>query len=436
MVRNSHTLTLAAAGIAALALTLSACGSDGGGSTSPDGTAGESAVETVEANGVPASLIGLHIEGVEAEAWAAPPFGALRLWDNGTAWSQIELEKGVFKWDNLDGAIANANSKGMTDILMVLGTTPEWAASEKTDPDTVYPPYVGANTVPANLEDWDTWVRTVATKYAGQITSYQIWNEASYTSFYNGTPEEMAELTERAYKIIKEVDPNAKVVSASPALRLKNAFDRFFPAYLAALAERNWPVDVIAVHTYPSADGDPAARGELIAAVRAAITAGGAPDTMELWDTELNYGLAGPGPDRPRQEITGARAAGFIVRTYIDNLRYGVDRSYWYIYTQQPYDLLGIQAFPGSDGEQGFYALDNWVIGAAFDQCTEAAGAVTCVFSKSGTSWTIAWAQSGEVAFTAPAGSQLVCDPLSNCQELREGQEITLTEIPVRIYQQ
>jgi hypothetical protein len=124
------------------------------------------------------------------------------------------------------------------------------------------------------------------------------------------------------------------------------------------------------------------------------------------------------------------------VRTYIDNLRYGIDRSYWYIYTQQAYDLLGIQAFPGSDGEQGFYALDNWVIGAVFDQCTEAAGAVTCNFSKAGTNWTVAWAQSGDVPFTAPAGSQLVCDPLSNCQELREGQEITLTEIPVRIYLQ
>ena len=437
MVRNSRKLTLAAAGIAALALTLSACSSGGEDSTSGgEATPGGDASQTVDPNAVKPSLVGLHIEGVEATAWAAVPFGALRLWDNGTAWSQIELEKGVFKWDNLDGAIANANSKGMTDILMVLGTTPEWAASEKTDPDTVYPPYPGANTAPANFEDWDTWVRTVATKYKGQLTSYQIWNEASYTSFWNGTPEQMAELTDRAYKIIKEIDPNAKVVSASPALRLKNAYDKFFPAYLAALAERNWPVDVIAVHTYPNAEGDPAARGELIAMARAAITAAGAPETLEFWDTELNYGLAGPGPDRPRQDITGERAAGFVVRTYIDNLRYGIDRSYWYIYTQQPYDLLGVQAFPGSESEQGFFALDNWVLGASFEECTEASGAVNCTFSKDGTKWLVSWAQSGEVPLVAPAGSQLVCDPLSNCQELREGQEFTLTEVPVRIYLQ
>lgn len=436
MVRKSHKLTVAFIGLTAFALTMSGCSSgEGEGAIDADPAQDDDSV-LLEDNGTPASLIGLHIEGVEVEAWAAPPFGSLRLWDNGTAWSQIELEPGVFKWDNLDGAITNANSKGMTDILMVLGTTPEWAASEQTDPDLVYPPYPGANTAPANFEDWDNWVRTVATRYAGRISSYQIWNEASYTSFFNGTPEEMAELTDRAYKIVKEIDPSAKVVSASPALRLKNAYDRFFPAYLAALGERNWPVDVIAVHTYPNADGDPVARGELIQAVRAAITASGAPESIELWDTELNYGLAGPGPDRPRQAITGDRAAGFIVRTYVDNLRYNVARSYWYIYTQQAYDLLGIQAFPGSDGEQGFYVLDEWVIGAVFDGCTEAAGAITCNFSKAGTPWIVAWAQTGEVPFTAPAGTQLVCDPLSNCQELREGAEYTLTEIPVRFYLQ
>ena len=43
--------------------------------------------------------------------------------------------------------------------------------------------------------------------------------------------------------------------------------------------------------------------------LRLTLTAAGAPD-LPLWDTELNYGLAGPG-DLPRQEITGAKA-GFM----------------------------------------------------------------------------------------------------------------------------
>jgi hypothetical protein len=435
MVRKSAQLRRLLTGILATGLVLTAC-SSGTTESTPAPEVTDAPVSEPDPDAVKAALVGLHIEGVEVEAWSSAPFGALRLWDNGTAWSQIELEPGVFKWDNLDGALANAESKGMNDIMMVLGTTPEWAASEATDPDKVYPPYPGANTAPANFEDWDNWVRTVVTRYQGRISSYQIWNEASYTNFWNGTPEQMAELTVRANAIIKEVDPAALVVSASPAVRLRNAFDRFFPAYLAGLAEREWPVDVIAIHTYPDAAGDPATRGDFIQVVRNALTEANAPADIPLWDTEVNYGLAGPGPDLPRQEITGVRAAGWIVRNYIDNLRYGVDRSYWYIWTQQPYDLLGIQAFPGSDGEQGFFAIDQWVIGSSFGGCVESGNTVTCDFSRDGTRWIVAWAQSGEAQYVVPEGTQLICDPLPNCQEASPGNEITLTEVPLRIYLQ
>ena len=422
-------LTMVAALLGAAALTMTACSS--GGSAPATESSAATAPGPVE-GAVPASLVGMHVEGAEAGAWPSAPFGALRLWDNGTAWSQIELEPGVYKWDNLEGILENAQSKGMTDVLMVLGTTPEWNA-KVVGPDDY--PQPGAASAPKDLDAWDAWVTEVATRYKGRITSYQIWNEANLKTFWAGTPEEMADLTKRAYDIIKKIDPQALVVSASPSTRLSASFNKFFPAYLKALAADDWPVDVIGIHTYPAADGDPAARGLLIKAVQDALAGAGAPD-LPLWDTELNYGLAGPGPDLPKQEITGANAAGWVVRTYIDDLRYGVGRSYWYIWTQKPYDLLGIQAYPGSDGEQGFFALENWVIGAVFDGCTDTAGAVTCTFTRDGQSSVVAWAGSGETPYTAPEGAQLVCDPLANCQEVTAGASITLTEVPIRIYSQ
>ena len=431
MVRNSTNTKAAVigAGVLSLAMILTGCNS-----AATDVTPTVTPTEVpVDANAVPASMVGLHIEGVEGGAWASAPFGALRLWDNGTAWSQIELAKGEFKWDNIEGSLENAEAKGMSDIMLVLGTTPEWAAKEINDTDYPQP---GAASAPANLADWDDWVTEVVTRYKGRFSSYQIWNEANLVNFYNGTPEEMAEMTKRAYDIIKAIDPEALVIAPSPSLRLTKAFDRFYPTYLAKLAELGWPVDVFAIHTYPAADGDPVARGALVKAAQAALTAAGAPD-LPLWDTELNYGLAGPG-DNPKQEITGVRAAGFVVRTYIDDLRLGVDRSYWYIWTLRPYDLLGVQAYAGSDGEQGFFAVDAWVTGATFDGCTEADNAVSCEFSRGGGTekWVVAWAQTGEVAYTTPENSQLVCDPLATCQEAAGGSVITLTEIPVRVYLQ
>ena len=426
MVRNR--LTFAAAVITAAAIGLAGCSSSEEPAPTPDATS-----TSVAGEGIPASLIGMHVEGVEVEAWPSAPFGSLRLWDNGTAWSQVELTKGEFKWDNLEGALANAESKGMTDILQVLGTTPEWAASKVTEP--VYPPYPGANSAPKNIEDWDAWVTAVATRYKGRIAAYQIWNEANLKQFFNGTPEQMVELTKHAYDIIKSIDPDALVVGASPALRLTSAFDRFFAAYLEGLAAEGWPVDVIAIHTYPPADGNPVTRRELVAKAQAAITAAGAPETIQLWDTELNYGLAGPG-DKPKQEITGPAAAGWIVRTYIDNLRLGIDRTYWYIWTQKPYDLLGIQAYPGSEGEQGFFALDNWVVGSSLLGCDAEATAVVCDFERDGQRSIVAWSEGGDFTMTAPDNARLVCDPMANCVETSGGAQLTLTEIPVRIYMQ
>ncbi len=415
------------AAVSAAAMVLTACNSAAT-DTAPTETATESA-SAADPNGTPATLVGMHIEGVEGGYWASAPFGALRLWDNGTAWSQIELAKGEFKWDNIEDSLANAESKGMTDIMLVLGTTPEWAAQEVNPEDYPQP---GAASAPKNLADWDDWVTEVVTRYKGRFSSYQIWNEANLTNFYNGTPQEMAEMTKRAYDIIKTLDPEALVIAPSPSLRLTKAFDRFYPEYLAAIAELGWPVDVFAIHSYPAADGDPVARGALIKVAQAALTAAGAPD-LPLWDTELNYGLAGPGP-LPKQEITGANAAGFVVRTYIDDLRYGIDRSYWYIWSLRPYDLLGVQAYAGSDGEQGFFALNNWVTGATYNGCAEEGNVVTCNFSRAGEPWIVAWAQTGEAEYTTPENSTLVCDPLSNCQEAAAGSTITLTTIPVRVY--
>ena len=429
MVRNRHRLLTAASVLAVAAITVSAC--SGGSDPAPSGSSAAPTSGAIPADAVQPSLVGMHVEGAEAEAWPSAPFGALRLWDNGTAWSQIELEPGVYKWDNLEGILANAESKGMTDILMVLGTTPEWNA-KKISPDDY--PQPGAASAPKDLKAWDAWVTEVVTRYKGRISSYQIWNEANLKNFWGGTPEEMAELTKRAYDIIKKLDPEALVVSASPSTRLTASFDKFFPAYLTALAAEDWPVDVVAIHTYPKADGDPVARGALIEATQAALTAAGAPD-LPLWDTELNYGLAGPG-DLPKEEIVGVDAAGWVVRTYIDDLRYGIERSYWYIWTQKPYDLLGIQAYPGSDAEQGFFALDNWVIGSKFEGCTETGNAVTCEFTRDGQTSIVAWADSGEAPYTAPEGAQLVCDPLANCTETTPGAAITLTEVPIRIYTQ
>jgi hypothetical protein len=396
---------------------------------SPSASAAPSPSATGEGARIPATSTGLHVAGVQDGAWPDDnvPFGALRLWDNGTAWSQIETAKGQYNWALVDRAVANAEKQGVKDILMVLGSTPTWNAKRIVPGDYPVP---GAASAPKSLAAWDAFVAEVAQRYKGRIKAYQIWNEASLAMFWDGTPEVMAELTERAYRIIKAEDPKARVVAASTTVRLEGAFDRFFPRYLAALAERDWPVDVFAAHLYPTSRGTTDDRAAFISQVTDELAAAGAPD-LPVWDTELNYGLAGPGPKNPLQTIEGAQARDWVVQTTFDSLALGISRTYWYIWTPEPYALLGMQLTNDSGAVKGLRIVDQWIVGGTTTGCTDDGSVTTCPVEKNGVPSVIAWADDESGTLTAPAGLTQVCTTSNKCSPI--GGPLDITETPVRL---
>ena len=371
----------------------------------------------------------MHVAGVQDGAWPDPnvPFGSLRLWDSGTSWSQVEAVKGNYNWSLLDSAVANAEKHGVKDILLVLGSTPTWNAKKVKATDYPVP---GAASAPKDLDAWDAFVKATVKRYKGKITAYQIWNEASLAMFWNGSPELLAEMTKRAYDIIKSRDPKATVVAASTTVRLEGAFDRFFPAYLEALAGYDWPVDVLAAHMYPSSRGTTDTRAGFIGQVKAAADAAGAPD-LPLWDTELNYGLAGPGPDNPLKSISGSKARNWVVQTTMDSLALGIDRTYWYIWTPQPYALLGMQLTNNSGAVRGLRVVDQWLVGGTTTGCTDDGSVTLCPVEKNGVPSVIAWSTGGEASFDPPDGFTEVCTVANACTPVES--PLTVGVTPVRL---
>jgi hypothetical protein len=432
------------AGIALLAaLTLAACSSEAAAptpsTTVPTGSASATAAPSASPSPspsvdgssvtIPGTVTGMHVAGVQDGAWpdANVPFGTLRLWDSGTAWSQVETAKGQYNWTLLDDSVKNAEAHDVSDILLVLGSTPTWNAKAVAAGDYPVP---GAASAPRSLEAWDAFVRAVVTRYKGRITSYQVWNEASLAMFWNGSPEKMAELTKRAYDIIKEEDPKATVVAASTTVRLAGAFDRFFPRYLASLGELGWPVDVFAAHMYPASKGTTDERAAFITQVTAALAEAGAPD-LPVWDTELNYGLAGPGPTNPLQTISGGKARDWVVQTTFDSLSLGIDRTYWYIWTPEPYALLGMQLTNDSGAVKGLRIVDQWIVGGSTPGCTDDAGLTQCPVEKDGVPSLIAWADDDEASFTPGPEFTQVCSTSNECTAV-DG-PVTIGETPVRL---
>lgn len=359
--------------------------------------------ESLKGTVVQPSLFGMHVFNVQTGTWPTIPIGSLRLWDNDTSWAQVEKQRGVFDWTTLDGAVATAQANGNKDILMVLAGTPAWASD---DPKAVALPVAGASGVPKDMTAWDEWVTAVVTKYKGRITAYQPWNEANLSTFWTGTPAQMADLTKRAYDIIKRIDPAATVVAPSTGTRLGGPFKKFYPEFLAELKARNWPVDVWAAHTYPASLGTPADRAALATSWITMLQAAGAPN-LPLWDTENNFGLAGPGAANPDQDIIGPQAGEWAARAYLDALRLGISRVYWYAWAPDA-DLLGIQMNNGSTAAIALKTLQGWIVGATFVGCNGTT-AVVCRFTRGGVTTRVVWSETGRSSFRVPKKFKQIC---------------------------
>ena len=62
-------------------------------------------------------------------------FGAIRIWDNGVRWDEVNTAPGVYDWTLLDQVVANAEATGAQRIMFVLGSTPSWLATDTSVPN-------------------------------------------------------------------------------------------------------------------------------------------------------------------------------------------------------------------------------------------------------------------------------------------------------------
>jgi hypothetical protein len=133
-------------------------------------------------------------------------------------WADIEISgKGNFQdcrnppcidaWTKYDNIVALAEQHGV-QIMARLDAPPKWAQAAPGD----FAP-------PTNLDDYGDYVAAVAARYTGRISHYQIWNEPNNYPEWGELPvdpEAFTQLLCTAYRRIKAVDPNAKVIA--PAL--------------------------------------------------------------------------------------------------------------------------------------------------------------------------------------------------------------------------
>jgi hypothetical protein len=134
-------------------------------------------------------------------------------------WQDIEIHgKGDFQdrrhqpyrsaWDKYDRIVRWANERGI-QVIARLSTPPKWSRKDGDARGTFAPP--------DNYKDYGDFVATVAQRYKGQITFYQIWNEPNnYPEWgeQDVSPEAYAALLKEGYTRAKAIDPECVILAA------------------------------------------------------------------------------------------------------------------------------------------------------------------------------------------------------------------------------
>lgn len=405
---------------------------------SVDSTAGptqqkvEGPAWTLPAAPVPSKLFGVTIN---SGTGAMPSFrvGAVRFWDGGTRWSEIQRRRGEFDWSALDRLVNGAQKNGLPS-LFVFGSTPKWAT-----PVLMNSPYVeGTPAPPADLADWETFVRAVVDKYRGRIEAYELWGLANDPKFYGGTVENLVEMTRRASVIIRASDPTATVVCPGMGQLWTDEGVTFFRRFAELGGYHH--CDVASVKLFQRVASDPPETMlDLIAAIdRVMHDVGVHP---KVWNTGTSYSIT----TQPRLEESMARnhaARFFLVGLYAR--KSSLERMYFYNWggSQIPLVLQPVGGVPTSAG-MAVEQLQRWLHRAYSRSCGHGSSASLpenvwqCEFTVRESDRiydaTIRWTDKGTAMVAAGPKTESVHRLDGKVDQVQSGDTITVTEEPVLI---
>lgn len=354
------------------------------------GSSGVWAACTTPATAIPPSYFGMHFHRIGAGTpWPSIPVGSWRLWDAHVAWPNLEPERGKWDFKRLDQYVAMAQLAGTT-ILLPLGLSPRWASARPSERGNYQP---GAAAEPRDIEDWKRYVRTVAERYKGKIHDYEMWNEVNYPKFYSGTVNTMVSLTREAYQILKEVDPENRLVS--PSVVGEDSSFRWLDEFLKKGGGAY--IDVVSYHFYVP-KGAPETMLPLIKRVQDIMTKHGICE-KPLWNTESGWLIQNkeqalvPGSfEATWKVLSQEEAAAYVTRALILGWYAGGSRFYWYAWDNKQMGLMELGSKTMKPAAKAFATAMRWLEGAKMKDCSTSGEVWVCSMTgRAGDNYFLAW---------------------------------------------
>ncbi len=120
-------------------------------------------------------------------------------------WSDLEPQKGAYRWEALDALAGGAQARGLR-VLLSVTTSPGWATAG------------GSGGLPDAPEDFGAFMAALASRAKGKIGAYEIWQAPNTAAANGGTtpqPGQYVEVLKAAYGGVKSADPCALVLNGA-----------------------------------------------------------------------------------------------------------------------------------------------------------------------------------------------------------------------------
>jgi hypothetical protein len=360
---------------------------------------------------------GMHMHDA-IHHWPSVTFGYWRLWDAGVSWPQVETARGAYDFGLLDQYVALAQQHNVK-MIYVLGNTPQWTS---TDPNRVGTQGLpGATAPPSNMQDWKDYVTTIVTRYKGKIFAYEIWNEGDLDGYWTGSVSQMVQIAQVAYQTIKQIDPDATVLS--PSLVAGNGRD-YMKKFFTAGGDKF--SDAVAYHLYDTQMKPENTVADVYEPTLAIANQFG----KAIWDTEVGWGPFGSFPSQQDE-------AAFTARTMILQAAEGINVIVWFAWDDRgPWvhiDFVGPDFQTPTPAAIAFNQVQAWLLNSAITCSNTPDGTWQCtVTPPGGAQKYIVWNSQINASFSIPTAWQVktVSDLAGNTQSISGG-SLTISTSPV-----
>jgi Cellulase (glycosyl hydrolase family 5) len=369
---------------------------------------------------VASNFFGMNL--IRPRIWPAATVGALGK-GAGTSWRYVEPSRGVFKWSGIDEYVDAAQRHGI-DALYTFDSTPQWASArpaEKCDAGTI-----GCAAPPADIQDWEDFVRAVVIRYKDRVKIYELWNEPTTQLEWSGSYADMVRLAKSAYETIKSIDPDAVVLTPAPSAH------GYQPRGLTSPIQPEWMAGYLRAGGDSFADGGSWHAYPWPNACTKTIDCAGSPlitqiDAMRsvfdhsrlagkpIYVTEGGWRTSAALSDPDQQ-------AAYVARWFILLASKGIERAYWHAWDDDKWGTLWDATTGVHLAGIAYQQTYSWLTGAAISSPCEVSDSDTwtCTLTRSGGyQGLIIWTSSGNQIYT-PA------------KEYRQYRDLSGTTLPIQ----